>query len=68
MPQSTWKSISEAKRGLGSLLLRDGAGLSDPVYVGRQADDGRWFFGDQETHPQFYTHVPPFDCEDGSGQ
>ncbi|WP_144030872.1 hypothetical protein [Bradyrhizobium japonicum] len=61
---SIWRPIVEAERSVGPLLLRDGTGSLDPVYVGRQEDDGRWFFGDLETKPLYFALIPPFDCED----
>jgi hypothetical protein len=61
---SIWRPIVEAERNDGQLLLRDGAASLDPVYVGRQEDDGRWFFGDMETKPLYFARIPLFDCED----
>jgi hypothetical protein len=63
---SSWQRIEAAKRGVGPLLLRDGTGPNDPAYVGYQADDGRWMFGDIETKPCYFCQVPPFDSDDGA--
>jgi hypothetical protein len=59
-----WHRIVLAPRGIGSVLLRAGPGNNDPSYVGYQADDGRWFFGDGEVHPTHYCLIPTFDCDD----
>jgi hypothetical protein len=64
---SNWHSIEKAPKGIGPLLLRAGAGPSDPSYIGYQADDGRWFAGDQEVHPTHYCEIPLFDGEDSTG-
>ena len=61
---TNWQPIAAAEKGIGPLLLRDGAGPNDPAYVGYQADDGRWFFGDAETHPTHYCLIPLFDADD----
>lgn len=61
---SNWQPIAAAENGIGPLLLRDGAGPFDPAYVGYQdPDNGRWFFGDAETHPTHYCAIPLFDGE-----
>jgi hypothetical protein len=59
--ERNWHRIDEAPKGIGPLLLRDATGPNDPAYVGSQADDGRWFFGDQETHPTHFCTIPLFD-------
>jgi hypothetical protein len=61
---SNWYRIEKAPKGIGSLLLRAGAGPLDPSFVGCQADDGRWFSGDQEVHPTHYCEIPLFDASD----
>ena len=40
--ERNWHRIDKAPKGIGPLLLRAGPDLSDPTYVGYQADDGRW--------------------------
>jgi hypothetical protein len=60
---STWRPINEAEPGAGDLLLRAGPGLLDPAYVGRQRDDGLWYFGDLQVQPTHFAEIPPFDCE-----
>ena len=64
MPERNWHRISEATKGIGTLLLRDAAGPSDPAYVGYQADDGRWLSGENEVHPTHYCEIPLFDADD----
>jgi hypothetical protein len=59
-----WKPIEQAPRGAGPLLLRFGAGPLDPVFIGSQADDGRWLFGDTEVAPLFFAEIPLFDADD----
>lgn len=59
---STWKPIDQAKPGIGPLLLRAGAGSLDPVFIGHQDDDGRWFCGDHEAHPTHFAEIPQFDA------
>jgi hypothetical protein len=63
-PDRNWNRIESAPRGIGPLLLRAGPGLTDGVYVGYQADDGRWFFGDEEVRPTHFCQIPGFDAED----
>jgi hypothetical protein len=60
---TNWRKISEAAKGVGPLLLRAGASLTDPAYVGYQADDGRWLCGDAEVHPTHFCLIPQFDDE-----
>jgi hypothetical protein len=66
---SNWKHIEKAPRGIGAVLLRSGSGTLDPVYVGFQADDGRWVTADDQTtvHPLFFCTIPAFDCDEGDG-
>jgi hypothetical protein len=64
--QKIWHRIDEATKGIGPLLLRAGSGPLDPVFVGQQFDDGRWFSGDAEVHPTHYSDIPLFDADDGA--
>ena len=65
MVGSNWRRIELAPRGAGPLLLRrEGTGALDPVIVGYQADDGRWFAGEIEIHPAYFSTIPQFDCDD----
>ena len=66
MPDKNWKPIDQAPKGIGPLLLRDGIGQLDPVYVGQQADDGRWLFEGMETHPIAWCLIPDIDIEGAS--
>jgi hypothetical protein len=61
-----WRRVETAEKGIGDVLLRDGSGPLDPAYVGRQYDDGRWRFGNQqeETHPSHFCAIPLFDGDD----
>ena len=62
---SNWNRIDHAPKGMGPMLLRAGAGALDPVYMGLQADDGRWLYGDQqEVHPTHFCLIPQFDADD----
>jgi hypothetical protein len=61
---SNWHSIEKAPKGTGPLLLRTGAGSLDPVFVGYQADDGRWLAGDTEVRPTHYCEIPAFDADE----
>ena len=62
-----WNRISDAPRGIGPLLLRAGPGLTDGVYVGYQADDGRWMLNPtEEVFPTHFAVIPPFDAEDAA--
>jgi hypothetical protein len=64
---SNWRKISEAPRGTGPLLLRAGAGLTEPAYVGYQdPDNGRWLSGDVEVHPTHWCPIPEFDCDEAA--
>jgi hypothetical protein len=65
--ERNWKPISSATKGVGDLLLRAGTGSIDPAYVGRQADDGRWFCGEVEVHPTHFCEIPLFDADDATG-
>lgn len=65
MADTNWHHIEQAPRGVGPQLLRAGTSLNDPVFVGYQADDGRWFFGAEEVHPTHYCLIPAFDADDG---
>lgn len=50
--------------GMGAVLLRTGSGALDPVFVGYQADSGRWFDSEnREVQPRFYARIPDFDAE-----
>jgi hypothetical protein len=64
-----WHRISAAPNGIGDLLLRNGSDPYQAAYIGRQADDGRWFSGsngEQETRPVYFCLIPQFDAnEDG---
>jgi hypothetical protein len=62
--ERNWYCIDQAQKGIGPLLLRAGSGQLDPVFVGYQADDGRWFVGDQRVHPTHYCEIPPFNADD----
>jgi hypothetical protein len=63
--ERNWHRIGEAPKGIGPLLLREGAGSLDPAFVGYQrVEDGRWFSGDAEVHPAFYCTIPLFDADD----
>jgi hypothetical protein len=68
MAGSNWKKIEDAPRGIGPLLLRAGAGLADPAYVGFQdPDSGRWFAAADITadvHPTHFCLIPQFDADD----
>lgn len=64
MAGSNWRRIELAPKGAGPLLLRAGPGVLDPVIVGYQADDGRWFAGEIEIRPAYFCAIPPFDCDD----
>jgi hypothetical protein len=67
MAGPNWRPIKEAERGIGPLLLRAGSGNLDPVFVGYQADDGRWFGAadnSAEVHPTHFCQIPEFDCDD----
>lgn len=66
MAKTNWHPIEQAPRGAGPLLLRSGASLNDPAFIGYQADDGRWFLVDEEVHPLFFAEIPPFDYDDGA--
>ncbi|WP_377830320.1 hypothetical protein ACFKHW_17320 [Bradyrhizobium lupini] len=63
MPETNWKRIDQAQRGIGPLLLRIGQDATDPAFVGHQdPDSGRWF--DQENRevtPRWFCLVPEFD-------
>jgi hypothetical protein len=63
---SNWRPIAEAERGIGDLLLRCGSGPSDPAFVGRQRDDGLWYFGDQEVRPLYFCRIPQFDFDEAA--
>ena len=70
MPESNWKPIAKAPRGIGPLLLRAGSGSLDPTFVGYQDDDGRWITGpgvEARSAPQFYCQIPEFDCDEVDG-
>lgn len=62
--QKNWHRIDAAPRGIGPLLLRNGPDRSILAYVGYQADNGRWFSGEQEVHPTHYCLIPLFDADD----
>jgi hypothetical protein len=60
-----WHRIDKAPKGIGPLLLRAGSGPLDGVFIGYQADDGRWFADPQhEVHPTHYCQMPQFDAAD----
>jgi hypothetical protein len=65
VPETNWKHIKEAPRGIGDVLLRIGAGSLDGVFVGRQDPaTGVWF--DQENRqatPHYFCTIPLFDCD-----
>jgi hypothetical protein len=65
---SNWRPIAEAERGIGPLLLRCGAGPTDPAFVGYQdPDNGLWYFGDhQEVRPLYFAKIPEFDFDGGA--
>lgn len=65
MANINWHPIEQAPRGAGPLLLREGASINDPVFVGAQADDGRWFHGEEDVRPSHYCLIPIFDADDG---
>jgi hypothetical protein len=63
--ERNWHRIDKAPEGIGPLFLCAGPDLSDPTYVGDQADDGRWLAaGDNSTevHPTHYCEIPLFDA------
>jgi hypothetical protein len=64
VPERNWNPISQAPKGAGPLLLRDGSGPLDPVYVGHQDNDGRRMFGVEEVHPTHFCLIPNFDGAD----
>ena len=69
MAAQNWHRIAEAPKGIGPLLLRAGSGLTDPAYVGYQADDGRWLAAADniaEVHPTHFCLIPGFDADDGA--
>lgn len=63
MPETNWKPIKEAARGIGPMLLRVGSSAGDPFFVGYQdPDSGRWFdLENREVTPQWFCLVPTFD-------
>jgi hypothetical protein len=68
MAGQNWHRINLAPAGAGALLLRAGSGSLDGVFVGYQADDGRWFSGEELVHPTHYCEIPAFDCDDAEGE
>jgi hypothetical protein len=64
--ERNWRRIDQAPKGIGPLLLREGAGSLDPVIVGYQADDGRWFAGEIEIHPAYFSTIPQFDADEAA--
>jgi hypothetical protein len=63
---SNWHSIEKAPKGIGPLLLRSSPSSLDPVIVGYQADDGRWFAGEIEIHPAYFSTIPQFDADEAA--
>jgi hypothetical protein len=61
--EPNWNRIEAAPKGAGPLLLREGDGSIDPVFVGFQGDDGQWRSGDCITNPRYFCRIPPFDYE-----
>jgi hypothetical protein len=61
--EQNWHRIDKAPRGIGPLLLRAGAGSTDPAYVGYQdPDSGRWLDGEnRDVHPTHFALVARFD-------
>lgn len=71
MPDSNWKPVEDAPKGVGPVLLRVGTGLADPAFVGHQdPDSGRWFDQEnREVQPRFFALIPQFDCDvDGAAE
>lgn len=64
MAKPNWRRIETAPPGIGDVLCRAGDGPSDPAYVARQQDDGRWLFEGVEVHPTHYCEIPLFDADD----
>jgi hypothetical protein len=64
--EQNWFPIKAAVKGAGPLLLREGAGSIDPVFVGFQGDDGQWRSGDSICTPVYFCMVPLFDCPEGA--
>ncbi|MBP1092984.1 hypothetical protein [Bradyrhizobium diazoefficiens] len=61
MPNTNWKPIDKAERGMGDVLLRVGAGSLDPAFVGHESD-GRWFDQEgREVAPRWFCPIPSFD-------
>lgn len=58
-----WKTIDQAEKGMGPVLLRSGTGPLDGVCIGYQADDGRWMSENAEVHPVAWCRIPEFDLE-----
>jgi hypothetical protein len=60
-----WYRIAKATKGAGPLLLRSGALSLDPVFVGYQADDGRWMTDPTtEVRPLYFCRIPLFDADE----
>jgi hypothetical protein len=63
---SNWRPIAEAQRGIGDLLLRCGDGLLDPAFVGRQGDDGLWYFNGAVVPAKWFAKIPPWDLDEAA--
>jgi hypothetical protein len=62
--EQKWKRIEAAPKGAGPLLLREGGGSLDPVFIGYLDDAGQWRSGDSVCNPLYFCKAPLFDCED----